>query len=213
MGKTEPEVIGHKDSEFLEGTDGRNALESDQGIIAEGKTVTLEETITFSGVTRTYHTTKAPLRDANGTVAGMIGIARDVTDRRAATDSIQASEKRYRELTNAIPQIVWTAATDGAITHVNDKAVEYTGLNEASLAGWSWEQVVHPGDSRRQFRNGHWRLLRACRERSRCVFAGVMVSIAGIFAASSAEECRWNDWLMGWHLHTTLMTSCGRKMR
>ncbi len=86
------------------------------------------------------------MRDANGTVAGMIGIARDITDRKAAIDSIQESEKRYRELTNAIPQIVWTAATDGAITHVNDRAIEYTGLNVASLTGWSWEQIVHPND-------------------------------------------------------------------
>lgn len=56
------------------------------------------------------------------------------------------SEKRYRELANAIPQIVWTAGLDGAITHVNSKAVEYTGVDAADLAGWSWQRVIHPDD-------------------------------------------------------------------
>lgn len=50
------------------------------------------------------------------------------------------------ELANAVPQIIWTADSQGALTHLNAKATEYTGVSSEQLEGWSWGQVVHPDD-------------------------------------------------------------------
>ena len=55
-------------------------------------------------------------------------------------------EARFRRLIDAIPQIVWTAGLDGALTHVNARAAEYSGLNASDLTGWSWERLIHPND-------------------------------------------------------------------
>jgi PAS domain S-box-containing protein len=58
-----------------------------------------------------------------------------------------ASEQRYRNLAEAVPHIVWTAAPDGAITYFNERWLEYTG--QANANGWNWMSSVHPDDAER----------------------------------------------------------------
>ena len=70
----------------------------------------------------------------------------NITDRKMMEESLRSSERRFRDLGDAIPQIVWTAATDGELTYLNAKATEYSGLNTDQLTGWSWEHVIHPED-------------------------------------------------------------------
>ena len=56
------------------------------------------------------------------------------------------SEERYRQLADAMPQIVWTANADGAAMYYNRRWYEYTGLEQAAPKGDEWVQVVHPDD-------------------------------------------------------------------
>ncbi|HEY5921111.1 MAG TPA: ATP-binding protein [Kofleriaceae bacterium] len=60
-----------------------------------------------------------------------------------------ASEQRYRNLAEAIPHIVWTAAPDGAITYFNQRWFEYTGQEPIDAHGWNWVSLVHPDDADR----------------------------------------------------------------
>ena len=50
------------------------------------------------------------------------------------------------ELADAIPQIVWMAGPDGALTHVNARGASYSGRTPAELLGRTWSQDVHPDD-------------------------------------------------------------------
>lgn len=85
-------------------------------------------------------------RTPDGRVSQIIGTAEDITERKRTEQSLRESELRFRELADAIPQIVWVAAPDGGLTHLNAKTTEYTGVRMDQLTGWSWEQVIHPED-------------------------------------------------------------------
>ena len=146
IGRPVAEVVGRSDRELFEAADADRIITFDQSVMAGGEVVTKEQTLTSTGGKRTYHSTKAPFRDENGAVIGVIGISRDVSDRKAAVDALRVSEERFRELIDAIPQIVWTAGPDGAMTYVNAKAVEYTGLIVNDLKSWSWDSVIHSDD-------------------------------------------------------------------
>jgi PAS domain S-box-containing protein len=57
-----------------------------------------------------------------------------------------ASDRRYRNLAEAIPQIVWTARPDGFVDYFNQRWFEYTGLSAEETAA-SWGAVLHPEDA------------------------------------------------------------------
>jgi PAS domain S-box-containing protein len=58
----------------------------------------------------------------------------------------RAGEERYRQLADAMPQIVWTADATGAATYFNRRWFEYTGMTPAEVGPNAWHQIVHPDD-------------------------------------------------------------------
>ena len=58
----------------------------------------------------------------------------------------RAGEERYRQLADAMPQIVWTADQTGAATYFNRRWFEYTGMSAEEAGPNSWRTVVHPDD-------------------------------------------------------------------
>jgi PAS domain S-box-containing protein len=66
-----------------------------------------------------------------------------------------ASEQRYRNLADAIPEIVWTAERDGEVTYFNRRWFEYTGQTFIEAYGSGWTAALHPDDKERCARK--WR--------------------------------------------------------
>src|SRR5262249_19141978 len=56
------------------------------------------------------------------------------------------SAERYRQLADAMPQIVWTADPSGATTYYNRRFAEYTGADDPSGDDDAWIRFVHPKD-------------------------------------------------------------------
>ncbi len=56
------------------------------------------------------------------------------------------NERRAAAITDAVPQVFWTARADGAIDWFNRRWYEYTGQNEADAIGWGWQSVQHARD-------------------------------------------------------------------
>jgi PAS domain S-box-containing protein len=71
-------------------------------------------------------------------------------DRRRAEDAVRASEHRFRTLTEAVPQMVWTADPKGTVRFVNRRWEEFTGkpLDDVSTSGWGPE-LICPEDADR----------------------------------------------------------------
>jgi PAS domain S-box-containing protein len=82
--------------------------------------------------------------DANGRAIRMEGIALDVTERRAAQESLRESEKRFQAMANGIPQLAWMADADGHIFWYNQRWYEYTGTTFEQMEGWAWQSVHDP---------------------------------------------------------------------
>ncbi len=79
---------------------------------------------------------------------------KDVSDRKRAELVLQQSEERYRYLTEAIPQLVWTCDANGLCDYVNQQLCNYTGLTFEQALGQGWLSAVHPDD--RQVSNTVW---------------------------------------------------------
>ena len=56
------------------------------------------------------------------------------------------SAEQYRQLADAMPQIVWTADAEGRATYYNRRWFEYTGMTPDELDDRAWARVTHPDD-------------------------------------------------------------------
>ena len=65
---------------------------------------------------------------------------------RQARVAAEDSESRYRNLTEAIPHVVWTASTPCAFDHVNSRWGKLTGIAADRAIGERWLTLVHKDD-------------------------------------------------------------------
>jgi PAS domain S-box-containing protein len=64
--------------------------------------------------------------------------------------ALTASERRYRTLAEALPQLVWTSKPNGEHDYLSRQWLDYTGIREEQQLGLGWlDKVVHPEDRAR----------------------------------------------------------------
>jgi PAS domain S-box-containing protein len=101
LGKTVEEVVGKDDSALFSPETARKIMAQDRQILATGRTQTVEDVGTAAGATRTYLSTKGPYRDPQGQVIGLVGISRDITERKQAQRRLRAEHDVTRALAEA----------------------------------------------------------------------------------------------------------------
>jgi PAS domain S-box-containing protein len=62
------------------------------------------------------------------------------------TRELRDSEAKFRTITNAMPQMVWTATPEGAVDYHNEHMYEFAGVPAGTLMGAAWAELVHPDD-------------------------------------------------------------------
>jgi len=90
--------------------------------------------------------TALPDKARAGSNIGYLKLMRDGTDRALAIAQLEKSEQNYRFLAESIPEIVWTAAPDGAVDYYNQHWYQFTGLTREQSEGWAWQKALHPDD-------------------------------------------------------------------
>ncbi|HNX22697.1 MAG TPA: histidine kinase dimerization/phosphoacceptor domain -containing protein [Spirochaetota bacterium] len=91
FGADEADIVGKTDYDFLSRELGDFFREKDFKAIEAGKPTINEEWITFanSGCRVLLETIKTPMFDDNGTLIGVLGIGRDITERRQTEDKVK----------------------------------------------------------------------------------------------------------------------------
>ena len=73
--------------------------------------------------------------DTNRTPVGIRGILTDISERKAYEVALEASEKKYRELANSLPEVVFEVGRDGVFRYVNESGAARFGYSADELVG------------------------------------------------------------------------------
>jgi PAS domain S-box-containing protein len=76
-------------------------------------------------------------------------VQRELDRRLKANLELKESEGRFRNLAEAMPQIVWMTRPDGYHEYYNRRWYEYTGMTPEQSIGWGWSDPLHRDDRER----------------------------------------------------------------
>ncbi|MHC4143633.1 MAG: PAS domain S-box protein [Planctomycetota bacterium] len=86
------------------------------------------------------------LRNAGGDITGVVGSARDITERKKAEEALKMSEQRYRAVVEDQTELICRNLPDGTITFVNEAYCRYFDKSRDELIGQKFIPLIPEED-------------------------------------------------------------------
>ena len=153
LGAAAGEVLGRTDLEILGGGEVAQRLrDNDRRVLETGEAIEVEEWLPLGdGTARYFQTRKVPLRDERGTIVGLLGIARDVTGRKAAEAQREADRLKLQMGIQAAGLVMADIDYRTNLNHISAELARMLELGDAPLT--VPRQVIfdriHPEDRQR----------------------------------------------------------------
>lgn len=142
------DVIGFGDEKFFDPPTAANIRSNDQRVLGAGETLRVEETNTVSttGKTAIYQSTKLPLRRDDGRIYALCGISIDITFRKQAENALRESEETFRRLFNETSNPVLLFDLDeGKVIDCNQAVVRFLNYEmKEDIIGLPSDAIVLP---------------------------------------------------------------------
>lgn len=143
FGAPEADIVGKTDYDFVDKDLADFFRVNDLAAVAAGKPVTNEETVHYKddGHREELETIKTPIYDNEGTLLGVLGVARDITERNQIARELKESEIRFKALHNASFGGI-TIHDKGLILDCNQGLADITGYTVEELIGMDGLQLI-----------------------------------------------------------------------
>lgn len=130
------QVLGRRDADFLDADTAHRFHLTDQAALRARAPHTIEDTQTRASATRPQvaEITKATVRNEAGTLIGVLGVARDITARRAAEEAARTSTAALEVTLESMSQGIVQFDARGRVTVYNHRVLELLDIPESVLA-------------------------------------------------------------------------------
>jgi len=93
LGRPAGEIVGRDDTALFPADQASRSRAADARVGARGESETAEEHVVVDGHRRTLLLTRSPLRDYDGRIIGVLGVARDVTEQRQLEERLSRAHR------------------------------------------------------------------------------------------------------------------------
>jgi len=145
MGLPAEEIVGRTVYEVVPREVAERIDEEERRTIASGRSTVVERGGYLSPNTW-QEAILAPIRDADGTVTGLVSVSRDISERKLAElEALRDREEQYRALVEQASDVIYRTNPSGFFTYFNsDHALRPAGYSREELIGKHYLEVVHP---------------------------------------------------------------------
>ena len=118
-----------------------------QSMIASGRSGEIEARFRrFDGEYRWFLFRADPMRDESGAIVKWYGTNTDIDGRKRAEEALRIRELNLLQITETIPEMLWSASPGGAIEYCNGRLLDYTGISPEQVMTDGWTPLLHPDD-------------------------------------------------------------------
>jgi PAS domain S-box-containing protein len=145
LGVADPEqAVGKSDFDFQLPERAREFYADEQRVMQTGEALInkTEKQVLPDGKTAWTATTKAPLRDTEGKIVGLVGINRDITLQKQAEAGLASEQELFHTLLETFPDNVYFKDRESRIVRVSRSKVESTLQSARKL-----HRAAHPNDN------------------------------------------------------------------
>lgn len=130
FGVSKSDILGKSDYDFLDRNLADFLREQDRKAGVAGEPVSNEEWLTFAarGPRRLYETTRTAMHDAGGRLSGILGVARDITERKKSDAVLSQKDPGFVRVLDNAADAIFIADPQGNYQYVNEQAVRLLGF-------------------------------------------------------------------------------------
>ena len=110
-GRSPRDVLGKDDTAVFDPEGAAIVRQRDRLVMDSGQTMLWEAVLTANEMRRTYETSSGPYRDQSGKVVGLVGISRDITEKKRYELELIAERERLERLATVAPGALHTYHT------------------------------------------------------------------------------------------------------
>ncbi|MFN0085852.1 MAG: PAS domain S-box protein [Blastocatellia bacterium] len=135
FGRPREELMGLNNREYMSKETASRVLSVFNRVYQTGEPAIclFHETIRGDGTAYYAESNVSLIRDSAGRPVGFRGISRDVTERKRAEDSLRRSEEKYRSLIANIPDVTWTADSQGNVSFISPNVERVLGFTAEEI--------------------------------------------------------------------------------
>ena len=135
-GHREDELLGRTNDELLPRDLAEYCNKSDESVVKSGVSLHFEERlINKKGEVRFFDTVKSPIYSSEGNILGMVGVSRDITERKVAEEALKENEKTLRTITDTAKDAIVMMDEKGNISFWNPAAEKIFGYTKEEALG------------------------------------------------------------------------------
>ncbi|MDD4913262.1 MAG: PAS domain S-box protein [Sideroxydans sp.] len=146
FGARESEIVGKTDYDFVDKELADFFRDHDCKAMAAGKSSSNEEWLTFAedGYRGLFETVKTPMHDNHGKLIGVLGVARDITEREHTKRALAESEQDFRTLAENLPDNIMRYNTECQVRYANPAVARSMAPETQPIVGMTPVES-HPG--------------------------------------------------------------------